>query len=285
MHDFSPSQDYQIRQAIFQAGQQAIELAAQQFQVLQKGPDDFVTSVDLVLDRQLTGQFAAWFPEDGIISEENPASREAFHGAAKRLWLIDPLDGTDDFIHGKSDYAIMVGLLQDHHPVAGWVYLPAQDQLYFGGSGWGLFQSFKNTTPQELVPTQPAKPASDFCPLLIGYKDQLNYGTAIRQVIPEAQFQSRGSFGYKVIEVIQGQAGLYLYLNGRVKLWDTTGPMALAEAAGLICCDLDGQPIRFTADVVEPDTLTHKQPILIGWPHYIESLQPRLAEAVSLTTA
>ncbi len=285
MPNFSPSQEHQIRQAVCQAGQKAVQLAAQRFQISQKGPDDFVTSVDQTLDRQLTAQFANWFPEDGVISEENSASRKEFDGGANRLWLIDPLDGTDDFIQGKPDYAVMVGLLQDHQPVAGWVYLPAQDQLYFGGCGWGLFQSSHDTAPHELSPREPAKPASNFCPLLIGYKDERNYGTVIHQVIPEAQFHSLGSFGYKVMEVIQGRAGLYLYLNGRVKLWDTTGPVALAQAAGLVCCDLDGQPIKFTAEFVEPNTLAHKQPILIGWPHYIESLQPRLAEAVALATA
>ncbi|HEY9844775.1 MAG TPA: inositol monophosphatase family protein, partial [Candidatus Caenarcaniphilales bacterium] len=121
----------------------------------------------------------------------------------------------------------------------------------------------------------------DFCPILIGHKDQLRYGDVIRQMIPQAQFQMLGSFGLKVIEVICGRAGFYLYLNGRVKLWDTTGPLALARAAGLICCDLEGQPIRFTPDAIDPNTLTHQQPILIGWPRYIEALRPRLAQALA----
>ncbi len=281
MDHFSFSQEQQIRQAIRQAGQLAVQLSNQQFQVSQKGPDDFVTSVDQALDRQLTTQFTTWFGNDGVITEENSQSAKVFHKDFLRLWLIDPLDGTDDFIQGKPDYTVMVGLLQGYNPVAGWVYAPVQDQLFFGGPGWGLFQTHVNSAPQMLSPTEPEIPSKKFCPILIGYKDRLRYGEAICQAIPEAQFYSLGSFGLKVIEVILGRAGLYLYLNGRVKLWDTTGPLALAQAAGLTCCDLEGHPIRFTPDAVNSNTLAHHQPILIGWPSYIESLWPRLTQALA----
>jgi 3'(2'), 5'-bisphosphate nucleotidase len=83
-----------------------------------------------------------------------------------------------------------------------------------------------------------------------------------------------------VLEVIRGQAGLYVYLNGRVKLWDTTGPLALAEAAGLVCCDLEGQPIRFDANSIYPKTLIHRQPLVIGWPAYVDKFLPALRRAV-----
>ncbi|MEM1292054.1 MAG: inositol monophosphatase family protein, partial [Cyanobacteria bacterium P01_H01_bin.162] len=103
---------------------------------------------------------------------------------------------------------------------------------------------------------------------------------AITQRLPHLVFNSLGSFGLKVLEVIKGQAGLYVYLNGRVKLWDTTGPLALAEAAGLVCCDLDGQPIRFDPNSVYPQSLIHRQPMIIGWPAYVEQYRPALREAV-----
>jgi 3'(2'), 5'-bisphosphate nucleotidase len=116
---------------------------------------------------------------------------------------------------------------------------------------------------------------------LLGDRDQKQYGIAIQQTIPEATFYSLGSFGLKVLEVIQGRAGLYLYLNGRVKLWDTVGPLALAHQAGLTCCDLEGNPLQFTPEALDLNTLAHRQPIVIGWPHYVESLLPRLQQAIS----
>jgi 3'(2'), 5'-bisphosphate nucleotidase len=256
-------------------------MASQHFQVSEKGLGDYVTSVDQELDYQLSIGLTALFPEDGIITEENPHSRQGFQLGHRCLWLIDPVDGTGAFIHHRSDYSSMVGLLIDYQPVAGWIYVPAQDRMYFGAQGWGLFQTRGNYAPESLRVIEPAPPSNYFCPVMIGLQDQSKFGAAIAQFIPEIQFHSVSSFGLKVLDVITGRAGLYLYLNRRVKLWDTTAPIALAKAAGLVCCDLAGTPLSFTPSAVNPETLAHLQTIIIGWPRYIEALRHRIAQAVA----
>ncbi|MGF1603495.1 MAG: 3'(2'),5'-bisphosphate nucleotidase CysQ [Thermosynechococcaceae cyanobacterium] len=281
MSPVSAEQSQQIRSLIRQMGQQAKRMATQPFEVSTKGHEDFVTSVDRALDRQLTVQFRNWFPDDGLITEENIQSVQAFNEPHARLWLIDPLDGTEDFIHGRPNYAVMVGLLEDNQPLAGWVYSPSRDQMYWGGPNWGLFQASGPGPALPLLAQSPPPPTADFCPIMIGERDRNNYGTVLKQQIPAAQFQGLGSFGLKVMEVIQGRAGLYLYLNGRVKLWDTTGPLALAQAAGLVCCDLEGDTLAFTADRLNLDTLAHEQAILVAWPHYLEALQRPIQTAVA----
>ena len=80
--------------------------------------------------------------------------------------------------------------------------------------------------------------------------------------------------------MIQGKAGLYIYLNGRVKLWDTVGPLAMAAAAGLTCCDLEGEPFGFAPHQVHTNSLIHKQAVILGWPNYIEALLPKIQRAV-----
>lgn len=274
--------DQQIRHSLRQAGQKAQMMAQEQFEVVLKGPADFVTSVDRALDQELSRQFTAWFPQDGLITEENRQSIAQFQQDFQRFWLIDPLDGTDDLIQGRTGYAVMAGLLENHQPRAGWVYSPTSDRTYFGGPDWGLFHAQGIAEPEMLPILPPPSPSIDFCPVMIGDKDRRIYGSALLEVIPEAQFSGLGSFGLKVIEVICGRAGLYFYLNGRVKLWDTTGPLALARAAGLICCDLDGQPLAYDSTALDPETLAHKQTILVGWPDYLELLRPRLREAISM---
>ncbi|MEO0377593.1 MAG: inositol monophosphatase family protein [Cyanobacteria bacterium P01_A01_bin.17] len=281
MPPVSAEQAQLIRTLLRQVGQQAKRMATQPFDVSAKGPEDFVTSVDRALDRQLSTQFRTWFPDDGLITEENAQSVQAFRQSHMRLWLIDPIDGTEDFMHGRPNYAVMVGLLQNNQPTAGWVYSPARDQLYWGGPNWGLFQTSGPKPVQPLLAQPPPPPSPDFCPIMIGERDRKNYGTVLKRQIPAAQFQGLGSFGLKVMEVIQGRAGLYLYLNGRVKLWDTTGPLALARAAGLVCCDLEGKALQFTADQLNLDTLAHQQAILVAWPHYFEALQQPIQAAVS----
>jgi 3'(2'), 5'-bisphosphate nucleotidase len=271
----------EIQTALVEAGVWAKDMARQSFVVEQKGPEDFVTEIDRILDRQLAKQFQTWFPEDGVITEENAASIQNLQAGFSRLWLIDPLDGTEDFINQRPDYAVMAGLLENNCPIAGWILRPESGQLFYGGSDWGLFTAHGLETAQPLRPVLTPGPSDLHCPVLLGDRDRHQYGTALQAAIPEAQFYTLGSFGLKVLEVIQGRAGLYLYFNGRVKLWDTVGPLALAKAAGLVCCDLEGNPIRFSIDALNPETLAHQQSIAIGWPHYVDALLPRLQTAIA----
>jgi 3'(2'), 5'-bisphosphate nucleotidase len=285
MQDLTEAQLSAILQTLLACGEQARQLAAQPFEIFEKGLNDYVTTVDQALDERLLTAFQALFPQDGIITEENFKSKQSYQSDFDRYWLIDPIDGTEEFMHQGQRYAIMVGLLSQHQPRAGWVYAPAYDHLYWGGPGWGLFEQSSEGTLAPLVPQAPVPVDGPVCPIMIGDKDQRRFGDAIAQAIPTAQFVTSGSFGLKVVEVIKGQVGLYLYFNGRVKLWDTAGPIALAQAAGLTCCDLEGNPLRFDSQVVDPLTLVHQQSILVGWPQYIEALQPALKQAVAQVLA
>jgi 3'(2'), 5'-bisphosphate nucleotidase len=280
--------DPQIRSTLRACGQQALVLAKEGFEVSQKGPEDYVTNIDKALDVELSRSFAALCPGDGLITEENAQSLSQFNSTAahvggrvpQRLWCIDPIDGTEDFIHGKLHYAVMAGALLGDSPEAGWIYAPAYDQMYCGGPQWGVFQVGGDGALAPIALQPPDPPRMGFCPALIGYRDHTRYGAAIAQQIPGIQFYSVGSFGLKVMEVVLGRAGLYMYFNRRVKLWDTVGPLAIAQAAGLVCCDLDGEPLRFDADAIDPTTLAHRQTILIGWPDYVQALRPKLQRAI-----
>lgn len=267
-----------ILQTLLQSGQIALKAALETFEVFEKGLEDYVTTVDRDLDRYLAAAFAQQFPADGVVTEENQTSAAEYLANYRRLWFIDPIDGTEDFINRGQHYSIMVGLLMDDRPQAGWVYAPTQAHLYWGGHDWGLFQQ---QGAGEVRPLEPRPQAlGDSSTLLIGDRDQRRFGAAIAQYVPELTFYSIGSFGLKVLEVIKGNAGLYVYLNGRVKLWDTTGPLALAQMAGLVCCDLDGQPIRFDTNSIYPKTLMHRQPLVIGWPAYVDRFLPLIRQAV-----
>ncbi|MGF1523374.1 MAG: 3'(2'),5'-bisphosphate nucleotidase CysQ [Leptolyngbyaceae cyanobacterium] len=274
----SVTENATILQALLHSGEEARKAASQPFEVFEKGREDYVTTVDRDLDRYLSDIFATQFPNDGIVTEENQASASEFFAAHRRLWFIDPIDGTEDFINHGQYYSVMVGLLINEQPQAGWVHAPAQQRLYWGGPSWGLFQQNSKGQTIPLVPHVPTLPENQT--MLFGSRDQRRFGTAIAQRLPNLQFESIGSFGLKVLEVIKGQAGLYVYLNGRVKLWDTTGPLALALAAGLKCCDLDGNPIQFDPGSIYRQTLIHRQPMMIGWPEHIEAFRPAIREAV-----
>lgn len=280
MPPISPQADLTIRTVMRRCGLHAAAMSQQGgFEVSEKGHQDYVTTIDTALDAELFATFSQLFPADGVITEENVRSRQQFHRPVDRLWCIDPLDGTEDLIQGRGNYAVMAGLLEQYQARAGWIYAPGRDRLYFGGSQWGLFQMAGDQAP---IPLPVAHPSSRSQPLrmMIGHRDQSRYGAAIAQAIPGMQFQFMGSFGLKVLEVILGHADLYLYLNRRVKIWDTVGPLALAQAAGLTCCSLEGEPLRFTPAALELSTLAHRQAILIGHPALVATIRPQLVAAV-----
>ncbi len=276
-----------LQQLLIACGDYASQQSQDSFQIFEKGLDDYVTTVDQLLDQKLLAAMQTLFPQDCIITEESYAAVEPVKQVEgqgivpkdrRPLWFVDPIDGTDDFIQGRDHYSIMVGQVVDGRPRAGWIYAPVARRLVWGGPGWGLFEQVNGGEPMPLVPKELTFDPTQGWAMVIGDKDERRFGAAIARRFPQVQFLSLGSFGLKVLAVVTGQAGLYIYLNGRVKLWDTTGPLALAQAAGLVCCDLTGQPIRFTEPGVNPQTLTHRQPILVGWPTYVEALRSPLEE-------
>ncbi|PZV12986.1 MAG: inositol monophosphatase [Pseudanabaena sp.] len=268
----NPALQTEICQFIREIGQKAVQLRGLGFQVDEKGFDDYVTNVDRELDHLLSQRFQEWFPEDVVISEENTRSLELWYQKpefTKKFWFIDPIDGTDDFIHGREFYSVMVGGLETFRPVLGWVYAPNSDRLYFGGTAInGLFIATNGNVPEVLHPHEPIGTSCNL--VIVSKKDDLAYGAAIRAAVPNVEFYTLGSFGLKVMEVVQGRASAYIYLNRRVKLWDTVGPLAIAKAAGLVCCDLEGQEIGFGYNDIDPEKLTHNQVIVIGWPKFID---------------
>ena len=281
MPPICPSDLSALHRLLVACGDYASQQSQQSFQVFEKGVDDYVTTVDQLLDQKLLAGMQTLFPTDGIVTEENRATAEQFQHSDRPLWFVDPIDGTDDFIQGGDHYAVMAGRVVGGIPQAGWIYAPVRRHLVWGGPGWGLFEQTGDGESTPLIPKEPPFDPNQSWAMVIGEKDERRFGAAIAHRFSKVQLLSLGSFGLKVLAVITGRAGIYIYLNGRVKLWDTTGPLALARAAGLVCCDLAGQPIQFTEPNVAPHTLIHRQPIVVGWPSYVEALRSPLNDIVT----
>jgi 3'(2'), 5'-bisphosphate nucleotidase len=271
-----------ICEFIRETGQVAIDLRDRGFQVQEKGFDDYVTNVDRELDVLISQRFQDWFPQDVVISEENRQSVHLWQSSqiARNFWFIDPIDGTDDFIHGREFYSVMVGALANAEPVIGWVYAPKSDLLYWGGASvQGVFMNIAGLEAQPLAICPPMGACRDR--LIVSKKDDLAYGKAIRKAVPNVEFYSLGSFGLKVMEVVLGRASAYIYLNRRVKLWDTVAPLAIAKAAGLACCDLTGRAISFSPDDINAENLIHHQVIVVGWQDFIDEYLGAIAQELA----
>lgn len=182
----------------------------------------------------LLAELAAHRPEDAVLSEE-AADDGARHGA-KRLWIIDPLDGTREYAQGRDDWAVHVALSIDGRAVVGAVALPARGMTL--SSADGRLPDAANIPPRMLVsrtrPPEIARCVAD----AIG-----------AELIP------MGSAGAKAMAVLLGEGEVYLHAGGQ-HMWDNAAPVAVAAAAGLHCSRIDGAAMDYAArDTLIPDLL------------------------------
>jgi 3'(2'), 5'-bisphosphate nucleotidase len=173
-------------------------------------------------------------PDDALLSEEE--KDDAARLAHRRVWIVDPLDGTREYGEGRRDWAVHVALAIDGVASVGAVALPGQGVTLTSGTPIALIPA--NTPPRMLVSrTRPAAEA-------VFVAERLG-----------AELVAMGSAGAKAMAVVQGQADIYLHTGGQYE-WDNCAPAAVAAAAGLHVSRVDGSPIRYNnPDPYLPDLL------------------------------
>jgi 3'(2'), 5'-bisphosphate nucleotidase len=171
--------------------------------------------------------------DDAVLSEEGVDDPVRLN--ARRVWIVDPLDGTREFSElGREDWAVHVALWEAGALVAGAVALPAQ----------GVTLATPDPVPPPAHSGQPRIVVSRTRPpaVALQVRDQLN-GTLVEM----------GSAGAKVAAVIQGVADIYVHAGGQYE-WDSAAPVAVARAAGLHTSRIDGSPLEYNrADPLLPD--------------------------------
>jgi 3'(2'), 5'-bisphosphate nucleotidase len=179
----------------------------------------------------LTG-LAEWRPDDAVLSEESLDDRRRLD--RRRVWIVDPLDGTREYSEGRSDWAVHVALAIDGAPSIGAVAMPATGRLY--RSDRAAPPASRGGRPRMLVSrTRPPAEVADIA-ALIG-----------------AELVPMGSAGAKAMAVVAGEADLYYHAGGQHE-WDNCAPAAVALAAGLHASRLDGSALRYNqADTWVPD--------------------------------
>ena len=175
-------------------------------------------------------------PDDGLLSEEerdNPARL-----AKRRVWIIDPVDGTREYSEGRADWAVHVALAVDGVPVHGAVALPGLAGEVVLRSDCPAPLPLMASVPRFLVSrTRPAAEAQTVAAKLGG------------ELVP------MGSAGAKAMAVVRGEAEVYLHSGGQYE-WDSCAPVAVAAAYGLHCSRIDGSLLRYNQpDTYMPDLL------------------------------
>jgi 3'(2'), 5'-bisphosphate nucleotidase len=216
-----------------QAGQRLLELRAQG-----GDPDVLRKAGDRLSHEFLTAALAALRPGDVVLSEEgadNPARLDA-----RRVWILDPLDGTREFGEpGRSDWAVHVALWEDGDLTAGAVALPAQDTVL---------------STLEPPPGPPGDEAPARIRIVVSRSRPPSFVRNISGLI-NAELVPLGSAGAKVAAVICGEVDAYVHGGGFYE-WDTAAPVAVARAAGLHASRIDGSALAYNQpDLLMPDIL------------------------------
>lgn len=225
------------------------------------GPHDLITDADLALSELILKEMGEQFPDDFIISEE-AKPHERLHEHLKqdvhRTWLIDPIDGTDNYVMNDGQYAVMIGLLVNGAAHFGCVYGPTTGTAYFGGPAYGVWKQTSNSEKTQCHVDSKRELTSPIR-LMMGIRDS-ELHPWMKQISGVESITS-GSVGLRVAKVLENEADLYVHLAAKLKLWDTAGPVAIALAAGL---DV-GTPDSDTLDFPLPE-IRHNTPVIIGCP-------------------
>ncbi|MCX4746933.1 3'(2'),5'-bisphosphate nucleotidase CysQ [Kitasatospora sp. NBC_01287] len=168
-------------------------------------------------------------PADALLSEEGAA--DPARVAQRRVWVVDPLDGTREYSEGRDDWAVHICLVVDGVPAASAVCLPASGATYASAT-------YAGAAPPALPARRPGVPR-----ILVSRSRPPEVAVRVARQLG-AELVPMGSAGAKTMAVLRGEADAYLHAGGQFE-WDSAAPVGVALAAGLHASRLTGEPLRY----------------------------------------
>ena len=229
----------QLLPILRQAGEWVMRVYAGEIVVQSKADESPVTLADQQAEILITGHLNVLTPEIPVVGEE-AASAGLAPSAAARFWLVDPLDGTKEFIQRNGEFTVNVALIDNGVPVLGVVLAPALGRLYAGGPGLGSFMEAEGVRQPIVCRRAPTQGLTVVTSRSHGDASELSAFLAGRKV---ARTVATGS-SLKLCLVAQGEADLYPRL-GRTMEWDIAAGQAVLMGAGGAVERLDGAPLTY----------------------------------------
>lgn len=209
--------------------------------VEKKAGDEPVTAADRAANQTLVETIGAAFPADAILSEE--AADDGTRFTRERVWMIDPIDGTKDFIAGRDGFSTMIGLVVGDRPALGVVYQPARERLYYAVRGSGCFVVEASGAPERLSVSTVDQLDAIRMVASASHRDAVI--DDVKQALGVKDEVNIGSVGLKLGLIARGERDLYVNPQGLSKLWDVCAPEAILVEAGGTLTDALGQPIAY----------------------------------------
>jgi 3'(2'), 5'-bisphosphate nucleotidase len=232
-----------------------------------------VTQADTIANELIVNGLKREFPNDGILAEESVDTKRRLEKS--RVWMVDPLDGTNGFIDGNGDFAVQIGLAENGACVLGIVYQPLTGVLYRAVHGGGTWIERPNFAPEQARVSN-KKTLSE----MRLAASRSHRSPRMNKVVTHLGFQDevqRGSVGIKIGLLIEQQCDVYIHLSPRTKQWDTCAPEVILTEAGGRITDLFGYPLNYNVpDVQNRNGLVASNGV--SHDQIIETLAPLLKE-------
>lgn len=244
------SRDLEIAEAVArEAGDVLMSFYKGDYTVEHKGGTEPVTEADRSANALIVRRLREAFPEDGVVAEES-ADEAASAGGHRRIWMVDPMDGTREFTTHTDEFAAMIGLTVEGRPVLGVVDQPATGTLYRGIVGDGA----ERVRDGEVTPLRVSDRAEPSSLRLICSRSHLpDVVRAMMADLGITEMLRSGSVGLKIGRIGTGDCDLYLHPSGGTKLWDACAPEAILHAAGGELTDFDGRAVVYDPAHVHND--------------------------------
>lgn len=217
-----------------------------------------LTEADLAAHRAIVAGLVHHAPDIAVISEESyqPEQMASLAQPGKRFWLVDPLDGTKEFLSGTGEFTVNIALIENRKCVLGVVYQPTTDELFWGGQALGAWRQVGSevagaiaVAPREHRPWRVLASRSHLGPQTKTLIDRMG----------QTELLQAGS-SLKFCRIASGLADFYPRL-GFTSQWDTAAAQAVLEGAGGHVMDQHGEPLRYgQADIINPHFLASALP-------------------------
>lgn len=231
-----------VRALAAEASEKILEIYSTAFAVTAKDDDSPLTAADLAAHRVIAAGLQTLTPDIPVLSEESSAVAFSERRHWQRYWLVDPLDGTKEFIQRNGQFTVNIAFIEEHEPVFGVVRVPVTGVCYSAARGYGAFREAPGQLPQPISakPLQAGKPVR-----VVGSKS--HGGPKLQQFAAQLEAHELVTIGssLKFCQVAEGSADVYPRF-GPTSEWDTAAAQAIVEVAGGQVVSMEtGRPLRY----------------------------------------
>ena len=231
-----------IINAVTKAGDKILEVYESDFQVAKKNDNSPITQADLESNKIIKESLL----QTGIpiLSEEEDDDKSRID--SEKVWIVDPLDGTQDFVNKTGEFTVMIGLVKNHVPVMGLVYWPTERKLYFAENNLGAFchdsQGWTKISVRNVEEVAKS----------LALVSRHHLSDKEKKMLERLEIKNTASIGssLKVMEIASGRADIYLTSTNKMKQWDTAASHCIISEAGGKMTDILGNDLVYNTELV-----------------------------------